>query len=132
MRPAAALPLGALLLSTLLGCGATVYTDVAYTSGQRSTPKAGRDLPAAGDEKAAVLARLGPPGEVLPTATGDVFVYRLREIDRQLVQLNAGLFVPLAVPLWARGTGLRADEVLFVFFDAGGIVRHLASSYGDG
>lgn len=120
--------LAAATLAALAGCAPTFFTDVEYSSGQRRVPRAGAGPLRPGDDKARVIELLGPPGEVLPHADGDVFTWRLRHIDLELLQLNAGLVTSVPVPLWVRSDARRLDDTVMVFFDRDGRVSHLAAS----
>lgn len=121
-------PLLALLLAA---CAPTIYTDIEYAVGQRRVPRHGQGPVQEGDMKGRVLDVLGPPGEVLPSPRGDIFAYRLRYIDLQLIQINSGWIAPVGMPLWARADGLREDDTLMVFFDEEGRVRQLAMARAD-
>ncbi len=78
--------------------------------------------------KATVLSVLGPPGEVLPLAAGDVFVYRLRLTDVDVINLNTSIFTGIIVPIYARIDGRQRDRVLSVQFDASGRVTALSEA----
>jgi hypothetical protein len=123
LGPVPALALGLLLVA----CAPTIFTDVEYSTGQRRAPREDSAPVAPGDDKARVMELLGPPGEVLPSVRGDIFSYRLRYIDLELVQLNAGLVGPAPLPLWARATGTHSDDAVMIFFDEQGVVRNLAA-----
>ncbi|MCB9899354.1 MAG: hypothetical protein H6825_15215 [Planctomycetes bacterium] len=107
------------------GCSSAVWSDSKIDAGQAAAiPRAelARSLP----DKPAVLACLGPPGEVLTPGRGDVFVYRLLQVDEEIVQLNAALFAGPALPIMADIDRRSRSEVLFVFFDADGKVTQTA------
>lgn len=119
----ARLGLCALLLAAS-GCTSAVVSDTVLSSGRELRAE---DLGVhTGASKVDVLAELGPPVQILAPATGDVFVYRLAEVDQFLVQINSSLFGGPGVPLWAHYDGLSEDAALYVFFDPSGTVSQLA------
>jgi hypothetical protein len=79
--------------------------------------------------KADVLAVLGAPGEVIAQAGGDIFVYRMRQADLQILNLNPAIIIGVGVPVFASLEGLRVDDVLFIHFDGTGRVRDVSSAW---
>ena len=108
-----------------LACSAAVVADTSLRSG-RPVDLAQFGAVHHGQSKDAVLPTLGPPVEILSPATGDVFVYRLAQVNLFFVQINSSLFGGPGVPLWAYYDGLGADTAAYVFFDAEGQVAQVA------
>jgi outer membrane protein assembly factor BamE (lipoprotein component of BamABCDE complex) len=108
------------------GCSGALYSRREVTTGQ---PRAEhRADVAVGSSKAEVLATLGPPGEVLPLAGGDLFVYRLRRSRWRTFDLNTGLVGWPRMSLFADLQGGNRDDALTVRFDTTGRVVDVASS----
>lgn len=108
------------------GCSAVVFEQRRLDAG--ALPRL--DGLAPGTSKAEVLARLGAPLEVLPRAGGDLFVYRLRHVDVDAVNLNTALYLPVFVPLYSHTSGERRSEVVHVAFDEQGRLEHVARREG--
>jgi hypothetical protein len=116
------------LLALLCGCTGALWTTSSFRSG---APARGGSLAetlsgSGAVAKADVLAALGPPGEVLPLAAGDVFVYRVRRSDVDVLNLNTSILTGVFVPIYARIAGSQADDILYVMFDDAGRVRDVA------
>jgi hypothetical protein len=122
----------ALVLGLAAGVGATGCTGALYsrrdvTAGQ---PLAARESVVTAGTKAEVLAVLGPPGEVLPLAEGDLFIYRLRSSRWRVFDLHTGLVGAPRLSLYADLEGSDRDEALSVRFDREGRVLDVATTRG--
>lgn len=119
----------ALLTALSPACGRAVYSRIVSSAGQPRVRTAQR--PASDDwDKSRVLAELGPPAQTLPLLDGDVFVYRLRNVDQRILQLETGSFGGVDLLLYSEFEGWRTDLTLFCFFDRTGKLRDVASSNG--
>jgi len=122
----------------LTGCSGALYSEFDFRTGQpvrngslaAAWAAGAPDAATAGApaSKAAVLAALGPPGEVLPLDNGDVFVYRLRLTDVDVLNLNTSIFTGIVVPIYARIEGRQRDDVLYVQFNAAGRVTAVSEA----
>ena len=115
------------LLLVLPACSGALFSRTRASAGQ---PRAGTldgtgRLPA---DKAEALAAWGPPAQVVPQFEGDVFVYRLQRVDQEVINLNTGFIAPVAVPVWARLTGLWTELRLYARFDREGRLVEIAST----
>ncbi len=129
---APAAPLTAGFLALLCACGGSVFQQSRFLGGQDRTEAWGKLVRGedASRTKAEILASLGPPEEVVPLAGGDIFVYRLRNVATDVFQLNSGMFGAGSLPIYARVSGRRVDQVVFVRFDRLGQVVDISSSGG--
>lgn len=123
----------ALVVLCLLGCGCakaifsrvTTRSHQAYTDADFAEFLEIRQLGETG--KAEVLATLGPPIEVLSQDSGDVFVYRRRIRESNVINLNpntvSGFGPPVPVPLFFRSSTKGRDDTLMLFFGPDGRLR---------
>lgn len=110
------------LIALASGCSTVVYERTSLRAGELP----GHAVPRTGASKAEVLATLGAPLEVLPRPGGDLFVYRVRRTDVVAVNVNTGMLVALALPLYSHTSGERRDALVHVYFDRAGRVEHVA------
>ena len=119
-------PLAVLLgLAALSGCSGAIFTEIDYREGQ--VPPVPPSNARAPETKAAILEALGAPQAYLPQRDGDVFVYRLSDVDIEIINVNSGIFTGITLPIYARLDGEQHDQLVYVFFDTEGRVRDLAA-----
>ena len=122
-----------MLVLAVAALEASACTGALYSTGEvrAGQPCAERHFTTLGAlTKAEVLAVLGPPGEVLPLVSGDLFVYRLRARSWRTIDLNTGLVGTPGLSLYADLEGRNTDEALTVRFDREGRVVDVASNGG--
>ena len=128
----ARLLIAALCMGSLFtGCAKAIVSHVSRTSHQAYNDadlarfKSVRSLGTT--RKGEVLAPLGPPIEVIGQDTGDIFVYRRRALQTNVINLNPGMvsgFGPtLPIPLYYRSTTTGREDTLMLFFDAEGLLQ---------
>jgi hypothetical protein len=128
MRIGAALALSAALCST--GCTGALLSHMSFRSGPAAgTYQGGAAQPPMRLTKADVLSRFGAPGDVIPQAGGDIFVYRLRQADLEVLNLNPAIVLGLGFTLYAQVEGVRVADVLYIHFDEDGRVRDISSAW---
>jgi len=135
VKIAASLALAIALCAT--GCSGALFTGALFTHMTfRSGPAAGAHvggdgaaLPPMRLTKADVLARFGAPGEVIPQAGGDIFVYRLRQADLEVLNLNPAVVLGLGFTVYAQVEGVQVADVLYIHFDETGQVRDISSAW---
>jgi hypothetical protein len=110
-----------ILLCGLTGCTGALFTEIEYREGH--VPPAPETRL---ETKADVLDVLGAPQSYLAQRNGDVFVYRLSDVDIEVLNLNTGIFTGVFVPIYARLDGEQLDRLVFVFFDTDGRVTNMA------
>ncbi len=124
--------LGSLLVSLLLtGCAEALFSRVsmqshaAYTDADFAAFLAIRRIGTT--RKGEVLATLGPPIQVLPQDRGDIFVYRRRARETNVVNLNpsmvSGFGPTVPIPIYFRSATTGREDTLMIFFDAEGRLR---------
>ncbi len=105
------------------GCSGALLSEFHYAAGQLPEQ---RESNAPWTDKGSVLADLGVPDEILSQARGDVFVYRLIQLEVDVLNLNPGLLTGIYAPIYMDVQGHQRDRTLFVFFDAAGRVTGAA------
>ena len=110
-----------ILLCGLTSCTGALFTEIEYREGH--VPPAPETRL---ETKADVLGFLGAPQSYLAQRDGDVFVYRLSNVNIEVLNLNTRIFTLVIVPIYARLDGEQLDRLVFVFFDTDGRVRNLA------
>lgn len=123
--------LGLLVPLLLTGCAEALFSrtsmksHVAYTDSDFDAYLAIREVGAT--RKGQVLATLGPPIQVLPQDRGDIFVYRRRARETNVINLNpamvSGFGPTVPVPVYFRSATTGQEDTLMVFFDAEGRLR---------
>ena len=117
----------ALLLVFLAGCS-TYLLDISSSRTERSLGSSSEGALGeieSGTPKGEILARLGPPVQVIEQPDGEVFVYRRRARDTSILNINPSGFVagaPAFSVLYDAEVSNR-DDVLMVSFDRDGAVR---------
>lgn len=114
----------AVVLLSAAGCSGAIWSELRYNEGQM--PVASPSADGGVSSKGEVLERLGPPRTVLPQRRGDIFVYQVTDVDFTVLNVNSGIFTGVTAPIYARLTGRQFDELLYVFFDDKGAVRHVS------
>ncbi len=125
MRRAIALVIVSLLLS---GCAEAMFSRVsmrshaAYSDGDLALFRTMRS--AGSVHKGDVLATLGHPTQVIGQDTGDVFVYRRRFRQENVINLDpsvvSGLGPTVPIPIFFRNTTTGRNDTLMLFFDTDG------------
>lgn len=112
------------------GCTGALFSHMSFRSGPSAAASHGK-APTTPMRltKADVLARFGAPGDVIPQAGGDIFVYRLRQADLEVLNLNPAIVLGLGFTLYAQFDGLQVADVLYVHFDQDGHVRDISSAW---
>ena len=110
-----------ILLCSLTSCTGALFTEIEYREGH--VPPAPETRL---ETKADVLEFLGAPQSFLAQRDGDVFVYRLSDVDIEVLNLNVRIVPGVFVPIYARLDGEQLDRLVFVFFDTEGRVRNMA------
>ena len=118
------------LLIVLGGCSTVVYERTRLDAGSTPSPTALTAL-APGASKGEVLARLGAPLDVLPRHDGDLFVYRLQHTDVEAFNVNTGIYLAIALPLYSNTSGARRDALVHIYFDRQGRLEYVSRREGD-
>ncbi|MHC4846042.1 MAG: hypothetical protein ACYTCU_07755, partial [Planctomycetota bacterium] len=125
MRFVASLALAAALGST--GCTGALFSHMTFRSGpEAGTYESGVAQAPMRLTKPDVLARFGAPSDVIPQAGGDIFVYRLRQADLEVLNLNPAIVLGFGFTVYAQVQGVKVADVLYIHFDETGQVRDIS------
>jgi hypothetical protein len=128
VRILAGLTLAAALGAT--GCTGALFSHMTFRSGPEARVYDG-DASRAPMRltKADVLSRFGAPGDVIPQAGGDIFVYRLHQADLEVLNLNPAIVLGFGFTVYAQVEGVKVADVLYIHFDEEGQVRDISSAW---